>query len=37
MSIIHMDIDPAEIGKNKSVDVAIVGDVKSSMKTMINF
>ena len=35
MSIIHMDIDPAEIGKNKSVDVAIVGDVKSSMKTMI--
>jgi acetolactate synthase I/II/III large subunit len=35
MNIIHMDIDPAEIGKNKSVDVAIVGDVKSSMKTMI--
>ena len=26
MSIIHMDIDPAEIGKNKSVDVALVGD-----------
>jgi acetolactate synthase I/II/III large subunit len=35
MNIIHMDIDPAEIGKNKSVDVAVVGDVKSSMKTMI--
>jgi acetolactate synthase I/II/III large subunit len=35
MNIIHMDIDPAEIGKNKSVDIAIVGDVKSSMKTMI--
>ncbi len=35
MYIIHMDIDPAEIGKNKSVDVAIVGDVKSSMKTLI--
>ena len=35
MNIIHMDIDPAEIGKNKSVDVAIVGDVKSSVKTMI--
>lgn len=34
MNIIHMDIDPAEIGKNKAVDVAIVGDVKSSMKAM---
>ncbi|MGI0025281.1 MAG: thiamine pyrophosphate-binding protein, partial [Nitrososphaera sp.] len=30
-----MDIDPAEIGKNKSVDVAIVGDVKSSLRTLI--
>jgi acetolactate synthase I/II/III large subunit len=28
-------VDPAEIGKNKTVDVAIIGDVKSSMKTMI--
>src|SRR5712692_4230196 len=27
MSIIHMDVDPAEIGKNKSVDVAVIGDV----------
>lgn len=35
MSIIHMDIDPAEIGKNKSVDVAIVGDVKSSLRTFV--
>lgn len=35
MNIIHMDVDPAEIGKNKSVDVAIIGDVRSSMKTMI--
>jgi acetolactate synthase-1/2/3 large subunit len=37
MSIIHMDIDPAEIGKNKSVDVAIVGDVKSSLRTLVKF
>jgi acetolactate synthase I/II/III large subunit len=35
MSIIHMDVDPAEIGKNKSVDVAVIGDVKSSMRTLI--
>jgi acetolactate synthase I/II/III large subunit len=35
MSIIHMDVDPAEIGKNKPVDVAVVGDVKSSLKTLV--
>ena len=35
MSIIHMDVDPAEIGKNKSVDVAVIGDVKSSLRTLI--
>jgi len=35
MNIIHMDIDPAEIGKNKSVDVAVIGDVKSSLRTLI--
>lgn len=35
MSIIHMDVDPAEIGKNKSVDVAIIGDVKSSLRTLL--
>ncbi len=27
--IIHIDIDPAEIGKNKPVDVPIVGDAKN--------
>jgi acetolactate synthase-1/2/3 large subunit len=35
MSIIHMDVDPAEIGKNKSVDVAVIGDVKSSLRTLV--
>ncbi|MDZ4177707.1 MAG: biosynthetic-type acetolactate synthase large subunit [Coriobacteriia bacterium] len=29
--VIHVDIDPAEIGKNKPVDVPIVGDAKSSL------
>jgi acetolactate synthase-1/2/3 large subunit len=35
MSIIHMDVDPAEIGKNKSVDVAVIGDVKSSLRSLV--
>ena len=35
MSIIHLDVDPSEIGKNKSVDVAIIGDVKSSLRTLV--
>jgi len=33
--IIHIDIDPAEIGKNKRVDVPIVGDAKSVLKEML--
>src|ERR687887_604495 len=35
MSIIHMDVDPAEIGKNKSVDIAVIGDVRSSLRTLV--
>jgi len=32
--IIHIDIDPAEIGKNVRVDMPIVGDVKAVLKTL---
>ena len=32
--IIHIDIDPAEIGKNVRVDVPIVGDVNSVLKAL---
>ncbi len=32
--IIHIDIDPAEIGKNVPVDVPIVGDVKNVLRAM---
>ena len=32
--IIHIDIDPAEIGKNVRVDVPIVGDVKNVLKVL---
>ncbi|MGP4112088.1 acetolactate synthase large subunit [Streptomyces sp. 4N509B] len=30
-TIVHADIDPAEIGKNRTADVPIVGDVKEVM------
>lgn len=33
--IIHIDIDPAEIGKNKPVDVPIVGDAKSILTELL--
>ncbi|MEW6142983.1 MAG: biosynthetic-type acetolactate synthase large subunit [Chloroflexota bacterium] len=33
-SIIHIDIDPAEIGKNVRVDVPIVGDVKNVLQAL---
>jgi len=32
--IIHIDIDPAEIGKNLRVDVPIVGDVRNVLKEL---
>ncbi len=33
--IIHIDIDPAEIGKNINVDIPIVGDVRLILKRML--
>jgi acetolactate synthase-1/2/3 large subunit len=33
--IIHADIDPAEIGKNRFADVPIVGDVKETISALI--
>jgi len=32
--VIHIDVDPAEIGKNVRVDVPIVGDVKHILKAL---
>jgi len=34
--IVHIDIDPAEIGKNKRVDVPVVGDVRAVLTDMLN-
>jgi acetolactate synthase-1/2/3 large subunit len=34
-TVVHIDIDPAEIGKNKPVDVPIVGDAGSVLQDML--
>ncbi|MDT5400431.1 MAG: acetolactate synthase large subunit, partial [Mycobacterium sp.] len=33
--IVHADIDPAEIGKNRNADVPIVGDVKAVIRDLL--
>ncbi|MEC4802908.1 MAG: biosynthetic-type acetolactate synthase large subunit [Jaaginema sp. PMC 1079.18] len=33
--VIHIDIDPAEVGKNRSPDVPIVGDVRTILRQML--
>ncbi|MCL4553999.1 MAG: biosynthetic-type acetolactate synthase large subunit [Actinobacteria bacterium] len=33
--VIHIDIDPAEIGKNKAVDVPVVGEAKSILAGIV--
>lgn len=35
LKIIHMDVDPAEIGKNQTAMVAVVGDVRASLRIMV--
>src|SRR5271169_6155759 len=34
--VLHVDIDPAEIGKNRTADLPIVGDVKRVLKRLIH-
>jgi acetolactate synthase-1/2/3 large subunit len=34
-TIVHADIDPAEIGKNRAVDVPIVGDLKDILRDLV--
>ena len=33
--IIHADIDPAEIGKNRAVDVALIGDLRLTIDALL--
>ena len=33
--VIHIDIDPSEINKNKTVDIGIVGDVRASLRALL--
>ena len=35
LKIIHMDVDPAEIGKNQTTTVAVVGDVQATLRIMV--
>jgi len=35
--IIHIDIDPAEIGKNVRVDVSIVGDSREVLRSLLRY
>ena len=34
-TIIHIDIDPAEIGKNVAVDIPVIGDVKQILRRLL--
>ncbi len=34
--VIHIDIDPAEIGKNVPTEIPIVADAKEALKALLN-
>lgn len=35
LKIIHMDVDPSEIGKNQTTNIAVVGDVQATLRIMV--
>ncbi|NYT01514.1 MAG: biosynthetic-type acetolactate synthase large subunit, partial [Methanosarcinales archaeon] len=35
--IVHIDVDPAEIGKNVRVDIPVVGDAKNALRGLLKF
>jgi acetolactate synthase-1/2/3 large subunit len=35
--VIHIDIDPAEVGKNRTPEVPIIGDVKEVLQAMLEY
>ena len=35
LKIIHMDVDPAEIGKNQTAQIAVIGDVRVNLRVMV--
>ena len=36
MAIIHADIDPSEIGKNKNADIGLIGDIKTTLSLLLS-
>ena len=33
--VVHFDIDPAEIGKNRAADVAVIGDLRTALASFV--
>ena len=36
MTIIHADIDPSEIGKNKNANIGLIGDIKTTLSLLLS-